>query len=46
MPVYLRNFYYEELCATKKSEKKKMDEHNRKIKRPSIKSPRTSRFKR
>jgi len=45
MPIYLRRFYYEKLLDAKKTEKKKMDEHNKKIKSPSFKKPSNSRFK-
>jgi hypothetical protein len=46
MPVYLRRFYYDKLVETKKEEKKKMDDHNKKAKRPSFNKPSMSRFKR
>ena len=32
MPVYLRRFYYDKLLDAKKTEKKKMDDHNKKEK--------------
>ena len=32
MPIYLRNFYYQELLAAKKEEKKQMDKVSKKTK--------------
>ena len=40
MPIYLRNFYYQELLAVKKEEKKQMDKSSKKsnISTPNIPS--------
>ena len=44
MPVYLRNFYYQELLEAKKSENKKIKESQNKSK--SVSQPNIPRFKR
>ena len=42
MPVYLRNFYVQQLIKVKKEEKKQMDKANKKssIHKPNISKPR------